>query len=87
MSHLSDKLTPSNFRGYGRQFGEKGGLIDDENKLKEFVAFCPPDVRQNSRVIAVCGIPDIETHSSPAEDGWFHSDFYLFFHLLQDVRM
>lgn len=75
MSHSSDKptpsesshkLTPSNFGGYGRQSGEMCGLIDDENKPKEFVAFCPPDVQRNARIIAVCGTPDIRNHSSPA---------------------
>ena len=81
MPHSTKTLSPSDFGGHGRQSGDKGGLIG-----KEFVAYCPPDVQPNTRIIAVCGIPLNMNLSSPAEDGWFHSDFYLFFHLLQDVR-
>ena len=36
------------------------------------------EIQRDSRIIAVCGVNDYENASSPSEDGWFHSDFYLF---------
>jgi hypothetical protein len=49
----------------------------------EFPARCMPDVSVKTRVVAVCGITDIEGRASPKWDGWFVSDFYLFNHLLR----
>ncbi|KAK2753836.1 hypothetical protein FQN55_000200 [Onygenales sp. PD_40] len=47
-----------------------------------FRTSCPPDVPPKSRIVAVCGITDYNGLASPSEDGWFLSDFYLFYHLL-----
>jgi hypothetical protein len=68
----------SKFGGYSRETGLPTGLAG-----KEFVSHCPPGIQKNARIIAVCGIP--YNHASPQEDGWFISDFYLWFHLLQDL--
>ncbi|KAH0566222.1 hypothetical protein GP486_000369 [Trichoglossum hirsutum] len=57
----------------------------------EFTARCPPDVSPRTRVVAVCGVTNIqylasstgEGFASPTIDGWFLSDFYMFNHLLR----
>ncbi|KAI9861256.1 MAG: hypothetical protein M1813_005429 [Trichoglossum hirsutum] len=76
-------VRPADFGGYGKQTGlaeMKGGLRD-----KEFRSYCPPDVQPSSRIIAVCGINDFGDAASPAKDGWFISDFYLFHHLFRGL--
>jgi hypothetical protein len=75
----SRTLKPADFRGFGRGEGALGGLNHDE-----FASFCPPDVQPNTRIIAVCGASDTISYGSLDKDGWFFSDFYLFYHLLQD---
>lgn len=49
---------------------------------------------QNSRMLAVCGVPEYLNTEDPKDhywnaapdcDGWFHSDFYAFKHLLQGL--
>ncbi|KAI4271182.1 MAG: hypothetical protein LQ337_006196 [Flavoplaca oasis] len=46
----------------------------------------PPDVQNNTHVIAVCGIPDDAASSaSPKRDGWMISDFYLWKHVLEGM--
>ncbi len=47
----------------------------------EFSSLTPPDVQNDTRIIAVVGI-DNEDDAAPDNDGWFISDFYLFNHLL-----
>jgi hypothetical protein len=47
-----------------------------------FKTTCPPDVPVRSRVVAVCGVTDYKNLAHPEKDGWFFSDFYLFYHLL-----
>ncbi|KAL1600713.1 hypothetical protein SLS60_007101 [Paraconiothyrium brasiliense] len=42
----------------------------------------PGDI-DNTRVLAVCGIPPEDSH--PAEDGWFLSDFFAFKHVLSGL--
>lgn len=74
-------LKPADFRGFGRGEGAFGGLNHDA-----FASFCPPDVQPNTRIIAVCGASDTTGYGSLDKDGWFFSDFYLFYHLLQDSR-
>jgi len=73
------KLQPATFGGYGRQTGIYAGLEGDE-----FAARCPPDVQKNTRVVAICGITD-ETAASQ-DDGWFFSDFFLFYQMLGSQR-
>ena len=51
----------------------------------EFAASCPPDVSPKTRIIAVCGITNIGDLASPAIDGWFLSDFWMFNHLLRSA--
>jgi hypothetical protein len=51
----------------------------------EFAAQCPPDVSPKTRIIAVCGITDIGGSASPAWDGWFLSDFWMFNHLFRSA--
>jgi hypothetical protein len=77
----SQTLKPADFRGFGRGEGDLCGL-----NLDEFASFCPPDVQPNTRIIAVCGASDTTGYGSPDKDGWFFSDFFLFYHLLQDSR-
>ncbi|PGH34709.1 hypothetical protein GX50_02497 [[Emmonsia] crescens] len=52
----------------------------------EFRTSCPPDVSAKSRVVAVCGVTDYENGAAQNEDGWFFSDFYLFYHLLSPTH-
>jgi hypothetical protein len=73
MAHI---LEPTELRGWGRNAGPDGGLTG-----VEFSARCPPVIKRRTRIVAVCGITDFQDASSPTNDGWFHSDFYLFHHL------
>jgi hypothetical protein len=72
-------LQPASFGGYGRQTGIYRGL-----EGVEFAARCPPDVQKDTRIVAVCGIPDFM--AAPQEDGWFFSDFFLFYQMLGSRR-
>ncbi|KUJ17161.1 uncharacterized protein LY89DRAFT_718821 [Mollisia scopiformis] len=74
-SSSSEMVQPAAYGGYGRQTGLYGGL-----QGVEFAAKCPPDVQKNTRIIAVCGIPEID--AGPQDDGWFFSDFFLFYQML-----
>ncbi|QKX58006.1 uncharacterized protein TRUGW13939_05126 [Talaromyces rugulosus] len=74
------KIKPYDIEGLntvGRVTGTKEDLKD-----REFMTACPPDVPPRSRIVAVCGITDYKNRASPAKDGFFFSDFYLFHHLL-----
>jgi len=68
-------LQPASFEGYGRQAGTYGGL-----EGVEFTAKCPPDAQKDTRIVAVCGIPGFK--AAPQDDGWFFSDFFLFYQML-----
>jgi hypothetical protein len=72
-------LQPAAFGGHGRQTGIYGGL-----EGVEFAARCPPDVQKDTRIIAACGIPECD--AAPQEDGWFLSDFFLFYQMLGSRR-
>jgi hypothetical protein len=72
-------MQPASFGGYGRQTGTYGGL-----EGVEFAARCPPDVQKDTRIVAVCGIPDFK--AAPQDDGWFFSDFFLFYQMLGSRR-
>ena len=50
----------------------------------EFASRCPPDVQKGTRIIAVCGIT--ESTAAPQDDGWFFSDFFLFYQMLNSRR-
>jgi hypothetical protein len=82
MSSSSKQINPSTYGGFGRDVGPLGGLGE-----KKFSTRCPPDVQPNTRIIAVCGISDIQGMANPSLDGWFFSDFFLFHYLLQDSGM
>jgi hypothetical protein len=79
-SKVAHMLKPTDFGGWGRGAGLDGGLTG-----VEFSARCPPPLRRRTRIVAVCGINDFRNASSPQEDGWFHSDFYLFHHLFSGL--
>ncbi|KAH8651889.1 hypothetical protein BGZ60DRAFT_520024 [Tricladium varicosporioides] len=66
--------------------GDFGGIPRSNDQIfeQEFVSSCPPDFQPNTRIIAVCGVSDLQGHASPRIDGWFLSDFYLFHYLLQN---
>ncbi|KAI9773674.1 MAG: hypothetical protein M1840_006948 [Geoglossum simile] len=51
----------------------------------EFATRCPPDASPRTRIVAVCGITDIRSLASPAEDGWFLSDFWMFNHFFRSA--
>jgi hypothetical protein len=51
----------------------------------ESAARCPPDVSPRTRIVAVCGITDIDGTASPVIDGWFLSDFWMFNHLFRSA--
>jgi hypothetical protein len=77
---MAQMLKPTDFGGWGRKKGPNGGLLD-----VEFSSRCPPTIEPHTRIVAVCGITDFNNSSSPQEDGWFHSDFYLFHHLFSGL--
>jgi hypothetical protein len=76
----SAMLQPTSFGEYSRQTGIYGGP-----EGVEFAAICPPDVQKDTRIVAVCGIPD--SGAAPQDDGWFFSDFFLFYQMLGSRRM
>jgi hypothetical protein len=53
----------------------------------EFATKCPPDASPRTRIVAVCGITDIRGLASPAEDGWFLSDFWMFNHFFRGASV
>ncbi|KAK2767912.1 hypothetical protein FQN53_006430 [Emmonsiellopsis sp. PD_33] len=53
--------------------------------MSSFSSLSLPDIPNNARILAVCGITDVGDASSPVEDGWLVSDFYLFNHLLRGI--
>ncbi|KAK2759918.1 hypothetical protein FQN54_002653 [Arachnomyces sp. PD_36] len=61
--------------------GKTTGQPEDLNS--EFITHCPPDVQLHTRILAVCGVTDYADDASPTKSGFFLSDFYLFFQLLQ----
>ncbi|KAK2804445.1 hypothetical protein FQN51_002088 [Onygenales sp. PD_10] len=65
----------------GQSTGKKEELWE-----REFVSHCPPDVQPRTRVIAACGVTDVGDDASPTASGFFLSDFYLLFHLLEPTR-
>jgi hypothetical protein len=74
-------IRPQDIGGYGKGSGRHGGI---ENL--SFATHCPPDVQPGTRIIAICGVADVDRSASPQVDGWFYSDFYLFHHLLRNTR-
>jgi len=76
LSKIAHMLKPTAFGGWGRKAGSDGGFIE-----VGFSCRCPPTIKPRTRIIAVCRINDSRNASSPEDDGWFHSDFYLFHHL------
>lgn len=40
-----------------------------------------------TRIVAICGVTDIEGKASPRLDSWFLSDFYLFLKLFQNAHV
>ena len=80
LSKMAHMLKPTDFGGWGRKAGPDGGLTG-----VEFSSRCPPTIKPCTRIVAVCGINDFRNASSPEDDGWFHSDFYLFHHLFSGL--
>ncbi|KAM5462935.1 hypothetical protein MauCBS54593_007763 [Microsporum audouinii] len=83
MESNSERL--SSFReGFPATFG---GFFKDQSgrtkRLASLVMNSPPDIRPNTRILAVCGISDeFNDAASPSKDGWFYSDFFAFHTLL-----
>ncbi|KAJ5983221.1 hypothetical protein N7481_005320 [Penicillium waksmanii] len=65
------------FHAVGRRTGTEADLA-----VQEFLTHCPPDLPPRHRIVALLGTTDDKGEASPAKDGWFVSDFYLFHHLL-----
>lgn len=63
-----------------------GGQIKDPNKsIQIFNEMSKLQDVSKTRIVAVCGVTDEMGEASPAMDGWFFSDFFLFHHLLQGL--
>lgn len=63
-----------------------GGRIKDPNKSTQiFNEMSKLQDVSKTRIVAVCGVTDEMGEASPAMDGWFFSDFFLFHHLLQGL--
>ncbi|BAE59995.1 hypothetical protein BDV35DRAFT_382091 [Aspergillus flavus] len=77
-------ITPESIPGF-HAVGRTTGTTEDLKGLS-FATTCPPDIGPRTRLIAVCGITDDEDDASPAKDGWFLSDFYLFHYLFSDLH-
>jgi hypothetical protein len=78
--------------------GAAAGTYETEEQVRSghlitgrsFLFTCSlPDVKPNTKIVGVCGIPDWNEKgdkkaaglASPGRYGWFFSDFYLFHHL------
>ncbi|KAL8936160.1 MAG: hypothetical protein Q9216_005079, partial [Gyalolechia sp. 2 TL-2023] len=61
-----------------------GGIFhDDTDVAKQYESFnihTPPDTTPNTHIVAVCGVG--QEDAGPGDDGWFLSDFFAFYHLL-----
>lgn len=75
-SHIDLSSDPS-FQAVGRTTGTAADL-----ESLALPTLCPPDFPPRSRIVAVRGVTDFNNQASPTLDGWFFSDFYLFYHLL-----
>ena len=67
---------------------DKGRALKDMDKIeaykdREFVTHTVPDIRPNTRVVAICGITDDGDCANPDDDGWFLSDFFAFNYLMK----
>ncbi len=64
-----------------------GGALHESTttgrQYEEFNLHTPPDITKKTRVVAVCGI--VQGEASPADDGWFLSDFFAFHHLFSGL--
>ncbi|KAL8981669.1 MAG: hypothetical protein Q9205_003613 [Flavoplaca limonia] len=63
-----------------------GALLESTTtgrQYDEFNIHTPPDITQKTRVVAVCGL--VQEDASPADDGWFLSDFFAFHHLFSGL--
>jgi hypothetical protein len=77
MARQVDMSSDPSFRAVGRTTGTTADLGSITLPTS-----CPPDIPPRSRIVAVCGVTDFGDQASPKVDGWFLSDFYLFYHLL-----
>ncbi|MCJ1407088.1 hypothetical protein MMC19_001158 [Ptychographa xylographoides] len=79
MAQSTSMVEPAKYGGYGQVKNELfGGL-----KGCAYPSLCPPSVTNNTIIVAVCGPNDFKDNASPTNDGWFFSDFFLFYHLLK----
>ncbi|KAL8746344.1 MAG: hypothetical protein Q9184_007758 [Pyrenodesmia sp. 2 TL-2023] len=64
-----------------------GGKFLDQTTVRphyqSFNMHTPPDITQNTRILAVCGIS--QKDAAPQGDGWFLSDFFAFYHLFHGL--
>lgn len=66
-------------------FGGVSSINPPVQKLDSFITHTPPDVEQETHVVAVLGIES--KWASPRDDGWFLSDFLAFWHLLNGLTV
>lgn len=66
-------------------FGGVSSADPPVQKLDSFITHTPPDVEQETHVVAVLGIES--KWASPRDDGWFLSDFLAFWHLLNGLTV
>jgi hypothetical protein len=57
------------------------GRISKQPDDEDFLVSVPPEIKDNTRIVAICGTP--EESADPEVDGWFLSDFYLFNYLFK----
>ncbi|KAF2710540.1 hypothetical protein K504DRAFT_264762 [Pleomassaria siparia CBS 279.74] len=87
-------MNPSMFQDKNKIL--KGRVVRDSQEEramtdKTFITHTVPEVFENSRIVAICGITDIYNTDDPTDsywpadpkaDGWFFSDLFAFMHLL-----
>ena len=60
------------------------GAIFKYAPKSSLVTHTVPDIREDSIILGVCGISDID-NADPEVDGWFFSDFFAFNYLLRGL--
>jgi hypothetical protein len=81
---LSQAIARMNIRANYRTGERDFRLPNHDGLIFQYAPSCvPPDVPPNTRIVAVCCIP--QEDASPNVDGWFVSDFMAMYHLFQGL--
>src|SRR4051812_12263252 len=62
----------------------KGAVLKGAQSQSSFITHTIPDIHEDTIILAVCGVPDLD-EADPKDGGWFFSDFFAFNYLLKGL--